>query len=158
MAPQTTIRAPGAEHFIECSNVGAPTDSITTPTRSGIRAPGSSAVAPRAATRSRFHASRLVAYTRLPIATASTTAAVDTPPPAPWTSTASASATRPRAVSMFQAVSQAVGRQPASRKDSPAGFGIKFSGGTATRSASVPGKCSESSDSPRGSAASGTTE
>ena len=80
--------------------MAAPTVSITTSTRSGSRAPGSTAVAPSAAIRSRLPASRLVAYTRLPSATASTTAAVATPPPAPWTSTASPSSTRPLVVSI----------------------------------------------------------
>ena len=74
-----------------------------------------------------------------PARRASTTAAVATPPPAPWTSTASASATRPRVVSIRYAVSQAVGRQAASAKDSSAGFGTRLTRGTATRSASVPG-------------------
>ena len=41
VAPETTMRAPGAAHFSEWSNVAAPTVSITTSTRSGSRAPGS---------------------------------------------------------------------------------------------------------------------
>ena len=54
VAPETTIRAIGAADFIEWSKVAAPTVSITTSTRSGSRAPGSSAVAPSAAIRSRL--------------------------------------------------------------------------------------------------------
>ena len=138
VAPETTIRAVGAADFSEWSKVAAPTVSITTSTRSGSRAPGSSAVAPSSAIRSRLAASRLVAYTRLPSATPSATAAVATPPPAPWTSTDSPSATRPFVVSIRQAVSQAVGRHAASVADRPSGSGSRFIRGTATRSANVP--------------------
>lgn len=151
VAPETTIRAIGAADLSEWSKVAAPTVSITTSTRSGSRAPGSTAVAPRAEIRSRLAASRLVAYTRLPIATASATAAVATPPPAPWTSTLSASAMRPLVVSIRHAVSQAVGRHAASVAAMPSGSGIRFDRGTATRSASVPEKCSERMETPRGS-------
>src|SRR5689334_783285 len=66
------------------------------------------------------------------------TAAVATPPPAPWTSTASPSPMRPFVVSMRYAVSQAVGRQAASAKVSSAGLGTRLAAGTVTRSATVP--------------------
>ncbi|OLB65467.1 MAG: hypothetical protein AUI10_06675 [Actinobacteria bacterium 13_2_20CM_2_72_6] len=144
MAPETTIRPPCVAHLRECSKVAAPTVSITTSTRSGNRAPGSSAVAPSAAIRSRLPGSRLVAYTRAPSATARTTAAVATPPPAPWTSTEPPSGSRPRTVSIRYAVSHAVGRHAASAKDSSGGLGTRLRRGTRTRSAKVPGHFSDS--------------
>ncbi len=64
--------------------------------------------------------------------------AVATPPPAPCTSTVSPARSSPRVNSIRYAVSQAVGRQAASSKDSDAGFGTTFARGTATLSANVP--------------------
>lgn len=112
---------------------------MTASTRSGNRAPGgNTASAPSSPTRTRFASSRLVAHIRYPAARPSMTSAVATPPPAPWTSTVPPGATPDLVNSIRYAVSHAVGRQAASRKLRPAGFGSRLRVGTATRSASVP--------------------
>ncbi len=79
-------------------------------------------------------------------ARASTITAVATPPPAPCTSTVSPGFSPPRVNSIRYAVSQAVGRQAASSKESDAGLGTTLCRGTATRSAKVPWWRSESSE------------
>ena len=71
--------------------------------------------------------------------------AVDTPPPAPWTSTVPPGASPDWVNSIRYAVSQAVGRQAASVHDSSGGFGTRLRRGTMTCSARVPWCCSESS-------------
>jgi hypothetical protein len=88
VAPDTTIVPPGRTARRECRHVASPTVSITASTRSGRRAPLSNAAcAPRVRARSRLFSSRLVTHTRSPPWRASTTAALATPPPAPWIST-----------------------------------------------------------------------
>ena len=86
----------------------------------------------------RLASSRLVAKIRRPAAAPSTMAAVATPPPAPCTSTLSPGRTPALVNSIRYAVSQAVGRQAASSKDSSFGLGSTFQAGTVTCSAKVP--------------------
>ena len=114
---------------------------------SGSRSPDSNAAwAPISSALARLVSSRLVTSTRSPAARPSTIAAVATPPPAPCTSTVSPGLSSPRVKSIRYAVSQAVGRQAASAKDSDAGLGTTLRRGTATRSAIAPWWRSESSD------------
>jgi hypothetical protein len=81
---------PGRSDRSECAHVAAPTVSMTASTRSGSRAPDSNAsCAPSSTARAALSSSRLVTYTRMPGGATSRIRAVDTPPPAPWTSTRS---------------------------------------------------------------------
>ena len=101
VAPDTTIRPPGRNARSECSQVAAPTVSITASTFSGRRVPGSAArSAPAAVARSRLSASREVQNTVWPSAFANTIAADATPPPAPWTSTVEGPSRPERVVSI----------------------------------------------------------
>ncbi len=96
------------------------------------------ASAPSSSARLRLVSSRLVAKTRRPAAAPRTIAAVATPPPAPWTRTLSPGRTPALVKSIRYAVSQAVGRQAASSKESSFGLGRTFQVGTVTCSAKVP--------------------
>ena len=101
VAPQTTIRAPGAAHFIECSKRGLThrLDHHVDPLGQacpGFDGGGAQRGDPVALARRRGWSRRPACRAR----TASTTAAVATPPPAPCTSTDSASSTRPGPVSI----------------------------------------------------------
>ena len=97
VAPEITSVPPGFNAFSECSQVAAPTVSITASTRSGSRAPGSNASsAPSSTARARLDSERLVAHTRRPAARPNTISAVATPPPAPWTRTVAPGATPAR--------------------------------------------------------------
>ena len=104
-----------------------PTVSITASTLTGSRAPDSkTSWAPISSARARLASSRLVASTFRPPARARMISAVATPPPAPCTSTVSPALSPPWVKSIRYAVSQAVGRQAASSKDSEAGLGIRL--------------------------------
>ena len=134
------MRPPGRSARIECDQVALPTVSMTASTFTGSRAPDSNAsCAPSSSARARLASSRLVAqHPQAGRPGRARSAAVATPPPAPWTSTVSPALSSPRVKSIRYAVSQAVGRQAASSKDSDAGFGTTLRRGTATLSANVP--------------------
>ena len=139
VVPEITIRPPGRSERIECDQVARPTVSITASTFTGSRAPDSNTSwAPSSSAFARLASSRLVANTRSPPARASAISAVATPPPAPCTSTVSPALRSPCPKSIRYAVSQAVGRQAASSKESDAGLGTTLTRGTATVSANVP--------------------
>ncbi len=138
VAPEMTRVPPGRSDFTEWDQVAAPTVSMTASTRCGSRAPGSYASnAPSSTARSRLALSRLVAKTRSPAAFPSTIAAVATRRRRP--DEHGVPGRTPALVNSIRyAVSQAVGRQAASAKLSPAGLGRMFQVGTVTCSAKVP--------------------
>ena len=125
--------------FSEWSNVAAPTVSITTSTRSGSRAPGS--------TRGRAQRGDPLPLGGVAAGRVHPLAQRDGEHDGRGGHAAAGAlhqhrvglATRPLVVSIRYAVSQAVGRQAASVEAMPAGLGTRFARGTATRSASVPG-------------------
>ena len=86
VAPQIAIVPPGRTDLTEWPQVAAPTDSMTASTLRGRRAPDSNAAsAPSSIALARLASEREVTNTSSPAAWASWIAAVDTPPPAPWT-------------------------------------------------------------------------
>ena len=131
---------PGRSDRSEWFQVAAPTVSMTASTRSGSRAPVSKTWwAPISSARARLASSRLVASTCRPPARARVIRAVATPPPAPWTSTVWPGLRPPWTKSIRYAVSQAVGRQAASSKDSDAGLGTRLPAGPRPGRRACPG-------------------
>ncbi len=111
VAPEITTVPPCTSERSEWLHVAAPTVSITASTRSGSRAPDSKAwSAPSSSARARFASSRLVTHTRSPAAAPRRTRAVETPPPAPCTSTV------PPGCSPGLGEEHAVGGQPRRRQ------------------------------------------
>ena len=93
------------------------------------------ASAPSSRERAIFSSEDEVTSTRAPAWAASWTANVETPLPAPSTSTVSPVTRPPRANSARYAVRPASGSAAASSHESRAGFGKTFASGTATSSA-----------------------
>ena len=123
--PITTIRPRSASASRLAGQFGAPTSSrITSNGPASPNSSGAIALTPSAAISSRQCSSRTVAVTRAPAIVASCTAAVPTPPAAPWTSSRSPTDSPACVNSASWAVKKTSGTPPAAIQSSSSGTGI----------------------------------
>src|SRR5574337_526394 len=155
VAPQTTRRPPRTSDFIAADQTACPTFSITRSTPRPLVSACTSRTtscwlasiawsAPRARARCSLAALREVTITRAPAALASCSAASETPPPMPNTSTVCQGSSRPLVNSMRQAVRWFTPSAAACAKVRPAGIANTLRAGRLMNSAKVPSRCSPS--------------